>query len=160
VADPLVLYQVDDKISIITRNRPDKLNAISHALHEALTDRFMRADVPATTSARRDLMPTIGGAMRQKAHAHLQQLVFEMMPWLMALEHLGFAIQRQEVAELTDQDMHQQRFGCHAAIDRRSGADACTTASPPARPPPRRRGGPPVFAPPSQAQAACDAMSA
>jgi hypothetical protein len=27
------------------------------------------------------------------------------------------AVQRQEVAELADQDMYQQRFGCHAAID-------------------------------------------
>jgi enoyl-CoA hydratase/carnithine racemase len=37
VADPLVLYDVDDMVGIITLNRPDKLNAISHELQHALT---------------------------------------------------------------------------------------------------------------------------
>ena len=32
MADPVVLYAVDDKISIITLNRADKLNAISAAI--------------------------------------------------------------------------------------------------------------------------------
>jgi len=27
--DPVVLYDVDDKVSVITLNRPEKLNAIS-----------------------------------------------------------------------------------------------------------------------------------
>jgi enoyl-CoA hydratase/carnithine racemase len=32
VADPIVLYDVDDKVAVITLNRPDKLNAISAEL--------------------------------------------------------------------------------------------------------------------------------
>ena len=37
----------------------------------------------------------------------------------LALQHLGLAaMQRQEVAELAAQHMHQQRFSCHAAINR------------------------------------------
>jgi enoyl-CoA hydratase/carnithine racemase len=51
VADEIVLYQVDDKIGIITLNRPEKLNAISRELQLALTEAFARADAdPATSS--------------------------------------------------------------------------------------------------------------
>jgi enoyl-CoA hydratase/carnithine racemase len=45
-----VLYNVDDKVGIITLNRPDKLNAISHELQQALTQTFSRADADPTTS--------------------------------------------------------------------------------------------------------------
>ncbi len=38
VADGIVLYQVDDKVGIITLNRPEKLNAISRELQLALTE--------------------------------------------------------------------------------------------------------------------------
>ena len=80
--DPLVLYDVYEKVSIITLNRPDKLNAISHELQQALTETFERADAdpgtcvvllraegaafaPATTLAPRVLTPTIGGTIRR-----------------------------------------------------------------------------------------------
>ena len=42
--DPLVLYKIDEKVGIITLNRPEKLNAISAELREQLTDAFARAD--------------------------------------------------------------------------------------------------------------------
>ena len=42
--DPLVLYKVDEKVGIVTLNRPEKLNAISAELQEQLTDTFARAD--------------------------------------------------------------------------------------------------------------------
>jgi enoyl-CoA hydratase len=101
MADPLVVYDVDDKVGIITLNRSDKLNAISHKLQHALTEAFSRADVDAATSvvllraegrsfcAGYDIGAREPGAddWRSdpiKAHAHLQpQLEFEMMPWLM-----------------------------------------------------------------------------
>ena len=35
MADGIVLYQVDDKVGIITLNRPEKLNAISHRARRA-----------------------------------------------------------------------------------------------------------------------------
>jgi 1,4-dihydroxy-2-naphthoyl-CoA synthase len=83
VADSLVLYDVDDKVSIISLNRPDKLNAISNELLQRLTEAFDRADAdpaasvvllcaedrssaPATTSGRRVLAPTIGGVTRRR----------------------------------------------------------------------------------------------
>jgi hypothetical protein len=82
LADPLVLYDVDDKVGVVTLNRPDKLNAISHELQHALTEAFERADAdPATsvvllraegrsfcvtTSAPRALTPTIGAAIRRR----------------------------------------------------------------------------------------------
>jgi enoyl-CoA hydratase/carnithine racemase len=48
--DPLVLYEVDDKVSIVTLNRPEKLNAISAELQEQLTVAFARADADPATS--------------------------------------------------------------------------------------------------------------
>src|SRR5580658_981479 len=101
VADNLVLYEIDDKVSIITLNRPDKLNAISHDLQHALTDAFARADADPATSvvllraegrsfcAGYDIGATdpAAGDWRSdpaKAHAHLEpQLQFEMLPWNM-----------------------------------------------------------------------------
>jgi enoyl-CoA hydratase len=48
--DPVVLYEVDDKISVITLNRPEKLNAISAELQHQLTEAFARADADPATS--------------------------------------------------------------------------------------------------------------
>src|SRR5260370_36332228 len=50
VADPVVLYEVDDKINVITLNRSDKLNAISPELMHQLLDAFARADAEPATS--------------------------------------------------------------------------------------------------------------
>jgi enoyl-CoA hydratase/carnithine racemase len=50
VADGIVLYQVDDKVCIITLNRPEKLNAVSRELQLALTEAFTRADADPATS--------------------------------------------------------------------------------------------------------------
>jgi enoyl-CoA hydratase/carnithine racemase len=100
-ADPLVLYDVVDKVSIITLNRPDKLNAINHELQHALTEMFGRADADPATSvvllrangrsfcAGYDIGAKGPDAVDwrsdpAKAHAHLQpQLEFEIAPWLM-----------------------------------------------------------------------------
>ena len=48
--DPLVLYEVDEKVGIVTLNRPGKLNAISAELREQLTGAFARADADPQTS--------------------------------------------------------------------------------------------------------------
>jgi enoyl-CoA hydratase/carnithine racemase len=99
--DPLVLYDVYEKVSIITLNRPDKLNAISHELQQALTETFERADADPGTCV--VLLRAEGRSFcagydigakgpdaddwrndPARAHAHLEpQLEFEMMPWLM-----------------------------------------------------------------------------
>jgi len=50
LADPVVLYGVDEKVSVITLNRADKLNAISAELQQQLLDAFARADADAETS--------------------------------------------------------------------------------------------------------------
>ena len=101
MADPLVLYDVDDKVGVVTLNRPDKLNAISHELQQALSGAFARADADPATSV--VLLRAEGRSFcagydigakgpaaddwrsdPTKAHAHLQpQLGFEMAPWLM-----------------------------------------------------------------------------
>ena len=101
MADGIVLYQVDDKVGIITLNRPEKLNAISRELQLALTEAFARADGDPATSV--VLLRAEGrsfcagydiGAHPEgtddwrtnptKAQAHLApQLEFEMAPWLM-----------------------------------------------------------------------------
>jgi enoyl-CoA hydratase len=99
--DPVVLYELDDKVSVITLNRPEKLNAISAELQHQLTEAFTRADAEAATSvvllraegrsfcAGYDISAREPGtddwrSDPTKAHDHLSpQLEFEMMPWTM-----------------------------------------------------------------------------
>ena len=101
MVDPVVLYEVDEKISIITLHRPEKLNAISAELQHQLLDAFIRADADAETSvvllraagrsfcAGYDISAKEPGADDwrtdpTKAHEHLSvQLDFEMTPWAM-----------------------------------------------------------------------------
>jgi enoyl-CoA hydratase len=101
MADPVVLYDVDEQVSVITLNRPDKLNAISAELQHQLEDALARADNDPATSV--VLLRAAGrsfcagydiGAGEPgsddwrsdplKAHEHLRpQLEFEMTPWAM-----------------------------------------------------------------------------
>jgi enoyl-CoA hydratase len=99
--NPVVLYEVDDKVSVITLNRPEKLNAISAELQHQLTEGFTRADAEAATSvvllraegrsfcAGYDISAREPGtddwrSDPTKAHEHLSpQLEFEMAPWTM-----------------------------------------------------------------------------
>src|SRR5207244_7158189 len=105
MADPVVLYEVDDKVSVITLNRPEKLNAISAELLGQLLDAFHRADAEPATSvvllraegrsfcAGYDIGAKPEGSDAKaddwrsspiKAHKHLaHQLDFEMTPWNM-----------------------------------------------------------------------------
>ena len=50
MSGPIVLYNVDDKVGVVTLNRPDKLNAISNELQQSLTAAFVRADADVATS--------------------------------------------------------------------------------------------------------------
>src|SRR5262252_4883269 len=99
--DTLVLHDVDEKVSIVTLNRPEKLNAISPELQQQLTDAFARADADPQTSvvllraegrsfcAGYDISAREPGtddwrSDTTKAHEHLRpQLEFEMLPWTM-----------------------------------------------------------------------------
>jgi enoyl-CoA hydratase/carnithine racemase len=99
--DPLVLYEVDEKVGIITLNRPEKLNAISAELQEQLTDAFARADADPQTSvvllraegrsfcsgydiSAKDPAKDDWRSNPTRAHEHLRvQLDFEIVPWLM-----------------------------------------------------------------------------
>jgi enoyl-CoA hydratase/carnithine racemase len=99
MADPVVLYEVADKVSVITLNRPEKLNAISAELLHQLLDAFDRAEAEKATSvvllraegrsfcAGYDIGAKAPGSddWRSdpiKAHQHLaHQLDFEMAPW-------------------------------------------------------------------------------
>jgi enoyl-CoA hydratase len=101
LADAIVLYDVDEKVSVITLNREDKLNAISAELMHGLLAAFALADADPATSvvllraegrsfcAGYDIGAKEPGADDwrddpTKAHAHLKpQLEFEMAPWLM-----------------------------------------------------------------------------
>ncbi len=101
MADAVVLYEVDEKISVITLNRPEKLNAISPELQHQLLDAFTRADADAATSvvllraAGRSFCAGYDISAKErgtddwrsdptKAHHHLSvQLDFEMTPWAM-----------------------------------------------------------------------------
>ena len=102
MAEPVVLYENSDKVSVITLNRPDKLNAISPDLMQQLLEAFARADDEAATSvvllrangrsfcagydigARPSTPADDWRSDPIKAHKHLApQLEFEMTPWSM-----------------------------------------------------------------------------
>jgi enoyl-CoA hydratase/carnithine racemase len=101
VADTLVTYAADEKVGVITLNRPEKLNAISPGLQQQLTDAFAQADADQGTSvvllraegrsfcAGYDISAREPGSDDwrsdpTKAHDHLHpQLEFEMLPWTM-----------------------------------------------------------------------------
>ena len=101
MADPVVRYEADEKVSVITLNRPEKLNAISAELQMQLLAAFQQADEDAETSvvllqaegrsfcAGYDISAKEPGAddwrsNPTKAHQHLSvQLDFEMTPWTM-----------------------------------------------------------------------------
>ena len=50
MSEDLVLYETDEKVGIITINRPEKLNAVSPELRGKLCDAFAQADADETTS--------------------------------------------------------------------------------------------------------------
>jgi len=97
----LVLYETNEKVGIITMNRPEKLNAINKEFKAALTDAFARADEDTTTHVvilraegrsfcvGYDIAggPPVGEANRHVAHKWHAQLAnsvkFEMIPWYM-----------------------------------------------------------------------------
>jgi enoyl-CoA hydratase len=101
LSDAPVLYETQDKVGIITLNRPAKLNPINDELRLGLTEVFGRADDDPSTSvvvlraAGRSFCAgydiSTGAASKDpwrhdalKWHAHLaESLEFEMMPWYM-----------------------------------------------------------------------------
>src|SRR5947207_81034 len=50
MTSPLVTYAVDDRVGVVSMNRPDKLNAISPELKRALIERLTEADRDPATS--------------------------------------------------------------------------------------------------------------
>jgi enoyl-CoA hydratase len=99
--DKLVLYATDDKIGIVTLNRPSKLNAINADLRVQLVDALQTADADPSTSVvvlraeGRSFCAgfDVGGGEAEKDdwrhdalrwHAHLRgSLAMQMMPWEM-----------------------------------------------------------------------------
>lgn len=97
----LVIYETDEKVGVITMNRPEKLNAVNKEFKAALTDAFARADDDARThvvvlrAEGRSFCvgydigggPPVGEANRHLAHKWHAQLMgslkFEMIPWYM-----------------------------------------------------------------------------
>jgi len=99
MAEPLVLYETDERVGVITLNRPAKLNAINKELRVAAVEVLRRADEDPITSV--VLLRAngrsfcvgydIGGNDPEKEtwrhdalrwHAHLRDsLAFEMTPW-------------------------------------------------------------------------------
>ena len=95
---PLVIYTVDERVGIVTLNRPDKLNAISLELKKALIERLHEADRDPATSvvvlraegrsfgAGYDISPNPARAARKGNalawHESLtDDITLEMTPW-------------------------------------------------------------------------------
>ena len=101
MANPVIRYEAHEKVSVITLNRPEKLNAISVELQHQPLAAFLQADEDAETSvvllqaegrsfcAGYDISAKEPGtddwrSNTTKAHQHLSvQLDFEMTPWTM-----------------------------------------------------------------------------
>jgi enoyl-CoA hydratase len=98
MAQDLVLYETDEKVGIVTLNRPDKLNALNADLRRELAAALTRADDDPATSvvvlrgAGRSFCVgyDIGGGSENEAwrhdalkyHARLSgSLALELMPW-------------------------------------------------------------------------------
>jgi enoyl-CoA hydratase len=96
----LVLYEVDEAVSIVTLNRPEKRNALNDEVMEALREAFARADGEPSTCVvlLRGRGPSFcagydisserpNSGWREdalKAHEHLSRsLALEMIPWEM-----------------------------------------------------------------------------
>jgi enoyl-CoA hydratase/carnithine racemase len=140
MAEDLVLYETDEKVSIITLNRPEKLNAISPQLRLDLVDAFVRAeDDPDTwvvvlrANGRSFCVGyDIGGSAEPREwrydtlrwHAYLGDLLeFEMMPWYLS---------KPVVASVHG---HALGGGCELAMfcDLTIAADNCLFGEPEAR---------------------------
>lgn len=98
MAEELALYEVDGAVAVITMNRPDKRNALSVELKQALIERFHEAeadDVVAVVVLRgagksfcagADISPSPdkearkGDGLKTYAH-HLKTLDFHLTPW-------------------------------------------------------------------------------
>lgn len=101
MSDAVVLYELDEKVSVITLNRPQKLNSMNDELKHGLLDAFARADDDPATSvvllraegrsfcAGYDISPkdpaqTVWRTDPIKAHRYLSDdLAFEVVPWNM-----------------------------------------------------------------------------
>jgi enoyl-CoA hydratase/carnithine racemase len=97
--DALVLYETDEAVSIVTLNRPSKLNAVNEALREQAVAALQRADADTSTSVVLlrangrsfcvgydivDKNPLMDGHRQDalKWHEYLREcLAFEMTPW-------------------------------------------------------------------------------
>ncbi len=98
MAEELALYEVDGGVAVITMNRPDKRNALSTALKQALIERFKAAEADKdvavvvlrgngkTFCAGADISPDPtkeerkGDGLKTFAH-HLWTLDFHRVPW-------------------------------------------------------------------------------
>lgn len=98
MAEELALYEVDEGVALITMNRPDKRNALSTALKQALIERFRAAEADKdiavvvlrgngkTFCAGADISPDPtkaerkGDGLKTFAH-HLWTLDFHCVPW-------------------------------------------------------------------------------
>jgi enoyl-CoA hydratase len=97
--EPIVLYRTDEAVSIITMNRPEKLNAINPDLKSGLIEAFKRADDDPSTSVvvlraagrsfcvgydigRKDASREAWKYDALKWHEYLRgQVQFELAPW-------------------------------------------------------------------------------
>ena len=98
MAEELALYRVSNNVAYVTMNRPDKRNALSTGLKQALMDRFRTAEADddvavvvlcgngRTFCAGADISPDPtkedrkGDGLKTHAH-HLWTLGFHLTPW-------------------------------------------------------------------------------
>jgi len=84
MAQPTVLYTVEDKVAIITLNRPEKMNALNHEMWVQIDESFVKADED--PEIRAIALVGEGRAFSTGADLNPGQDPTEILPWMAGYE--------------------------------------------------------------------------
>jgi enoyl-CoA hydratase/carnithine racemase len=109
-AQPVVLYRTEDKVAVITLNRPEKMNAIGKEMWQGLDAAFAKAEEDAAVRA--IALVAEGRAFSAGADLSPGQDPTELLPWLMAFErHHGRQFRMWDSSKVIVAGVHGYAIG-------------------------------------------------